>query len=648
MHYYEIAISKIFRAGAELLTYSSQIILNTGHIVLVEVGSKQIVGIVIKKVDKPKYPTKQVISLIEKTPIPEALINLIYWISSYYVASLASVIQTALPSGITKKRNKKTITQKRITRERTNILFNDDQLSVLSSIESYNDGTFLIQGVTGSGKTEVYIELAKRSISNSQSVIILVPEISLTSQIISEFSNHFDDLLVTHSKMTESERHKVWQEALNSKKPRIVIGPRSALFVPLPEIGLIVVDEAHEPSFKQDQTPKYSAIRASTMLGRFHNAKVILGSATPSVSDRFLAEKSNRPILVMSSIARKNSVPPDISLVDMTKKEYFKKHRFISDQLIDSIANNLKSNKQTLLFHNRRGSAHTTICYQCGWRAECPNCLLPLTLHSDNHHLRCHICDFRSVVPTSCPECKSVNIIHKGIGTKLVESEIIKLFPEAKIARFDADSKTDSTVNTRYQDLYDGTIDIAIGTQTIAKGLDLPHLRTVGIIQADAGLALPDFFTNERIFQLLTQVIGRVGRNEHKTNAIVQTYQPKHPSIQHSLSQDYESFYKKTITERHTALYPPFVYTMKLTCIYKTEATTVKNAKQFAEELKNNTNRKNVQIFGPTPAFYERHNGSYRWQLVLKSKKRQYLIDAINRVPTGKNWQVDIDPTSLL
>jgi primosomal protein N' (replication factor Y) len=249
-------------------------------------------------------------------------------------------------------------------------------------------------------------------------------------------------------------------------------------------------------------------------------------------------------------------------------------------------------------------------------------------------------------VPTSCPQCHGTDVIHKGVGTKLIEAELKKLFSKANIARFDADNKDDETINSRYADLYNGKIDIIIGTQVIAKGLDLPHLRTVGVIQADSGLALPDFGANERVFQLLSQVIGRVGRNEHQTNVIIQSYQPNHPSVINGIKQDYETFYTQTIKDRKKNLFPPFTHLLKLTCIYKTESATIKNTQRVAKELRNKIHP-SVQILGPTPAFYERQYNNYRWQLVLKSPKRQYLADVIKFLPAS-HWQSELDPTSLL
>ncbi len=646
MHYYEVAPNNIIRAGSESFTYASTDPLLVGQIVLVEVGKKQIIGLVLREVSEPSYATKPVISIIEQAPIPTQLVKLALWLSGYYVTPLAVVLQTTLPNGLLKKRRPQNQANSITKRDRTNILFNKEQSETIATLAKYDDGTFLLQGITGSGKTEIYINIAKQAITDNKSVIIIIPEIALTSQIISELSNHFSDILATHSKMTEAARHLVWAEALNSQTPRIIIGPRSALFAPLKNIGAIIIDEAHEPSLKQDQAPKYSALRVATMLGRFHNAKVIFGSATPSVADRFLAERSMRPILKLTSLARTGSIKPIVTLVDMTKRSNFSNHRFLSNELINQITKTIQLGKQVLIFHNRRGSTSTTLCKDCGWMAQCPKCFLPLTLHADKHRLSCHICGYNSDIPTSCPNCHSTDIIHKGIGTKLIESELRKLFPDTNIARFDADNTNDEAINSRYDDLYSGVIDIAIGTQVVAKGLDLPHLRTIGVIQADAGLAIPDFNTNERTFQLLAQVIGRVGRNEHETQVIVQSYQPTHPSIKYGLTQDYESFYDHTLNERKKGLFPPFTHLLKLTCIYKTEADAIKNSKKLAQELRDKAD-KSVRILGPAPAFYERQHDTYRWQLILKSPKREYLIDILKLVP-ATHWQSELDPTSLL
>jgi primosomal protein N' (replication factor Y) len=646
MHYYEVAPNQIVRPGHDVFTYHSDDALTNGQIIAIEVGKKQMIGIVIRSVSKPTYVTKPIGSVLEEIALPGQLIKLAAWLSKYYATPLALVLQTLLPSGLQKTRRQRSKRIELFRRNRTNIVFNKEQAAAIKSILASEPGTLLLQGITGSGKTEVYIEIAKRTIKQSKSVIVLVPEIALTSQIVAEFANHFEDILIVHSTMSEAERHMTWREALTSTTPRVVIGARSALFTPLPHIGAIIVDESHEPSYKQEQAPRYSALRAATMLGRFHDAHIIFGSATPAITDRYLAEQSSRPILRLTKSARDNRTAPIVTLVDMTKRENFNGPRFLSKQLLLAIEDTLAMGKQALIFHNRRGSASSTLCENCGWTAECPNCFVPLTLHSDQHLLRCHICNYQTKVPTECPVCHHVDIIHKGIGTKLIETELRKLYPHANIARFDADNDNKQTVNARYNELYSGEIDIAIGTQVVAKGLDLPHLRTVGVIQADSGLALPDFSSSERTFQLLAQVVGRVGRNEHASQVIVQSYQPSHPSVTYGLAQDYDSFYDFAIKERKKALFPPFTHLLKLTCVYKTEAASIRGAQSLAKELRLKIH-KDVTILGPTPAFYERQHDNYRWQLILKSPKREYLIQALESVPTS-HWQSDLDPTSLL
>ncbi|MBC7868955.1 primosomal protein N' [Candidatus Saccharibacteria bacterium] len=646
MHYYEVAPNQIVRPGSSVFTYASKQPLSIGQIVLVEVGKKHMVGVIIRTTKQPSYPTKPIVSVIEQTPLPAQLLDLATWLSEYYVAPLASVLQALLPRGLQKTRRPRTKTAPHASRARTNIVFNTEQQQVIEAVKTTSPGTFLLQGITGSGKTEVYIEIAKRAINNGKSAIILVPEIALTSQILAEFSHHFEDILIVHSTITEAERHITWKEALDSADPRVVIGARSALFTPLKNIGAIIVDEAHEPSYKQEQSPRYSALRAATILGRFHKAPVILGSATPSVSDRYLAEQSHRPILTLTKAARERTLPPTVSLVDMTKRANSGGHRFLSKQLLTQLETTLAEGKQALIFHNRRGSASTTLCENCGWTAQCPHCYIPLTLHSDRHHVRCHICNYQQTVPTSCPDCGHVDIIHKGFGTKLIETELKKLFPKAAIARFDADNDPKETVNARYGELYSGAIDIAIGTQVIAKGLDLPELRMVGVIQADSGLALPDFSASERTFQLLAQVVGRVGRNEHATQVVVQSYQPAHPSVVCGLAQDYESFYTYALKERKKGLFPPFTHLLQLTCIYKSETAAIRNAQLVARDLRNKLHN-DITILGPTPAFYERQRDTYRWQLTLKSPSREHLINALGFVPTT-HWQSELDPTSLL
>ena len=648
MKFYEVAPLKIVRAGNGVFTYHSEdSSVAVGQVVFIPVGSKEMQGLIISEVDRPTYETKAILSIIETAPVPKSLIDTALWLADYYTTHLATVLQTVLPRGLDKKRRAVAeTTARKSIRTRTQKVLNAEQAAAVTSILSQPEGTTLLQGVTGSGKTEVYKTLAKEALDKGRSTIVLVPEISLTSQLVDEFSQEFSNTVITHSQMTEAQRHTVWSKVLKSVEPIVVVGPRSALFMPVPNLGLVVVDEAHEPSYKQESAPRYSALRAATILGRNAKARVIFGSATPLVSDRYVAEVHGTPIVTLSTRARTEAKATTVTVADMTKREQFKQHRFLSDTLLKEIAHNLKHSQQTLIFHNRRGSASTTLCENCGWTAECARCFVPFVLHTDTHTLQCHVCGTTERIPTACPTCNDASIIHKGIGTKLIESELQRLFPKAKIARFDSDNTKTETVASRYGDLYSGDIDILIGTQVVAKGLDLPKLRTVGVIQADSGLSLPDFAASERAFQLLAQVVGRVGRDERATTVVVQTYQPGSPVIKFGTAQDYEGFYSHTLAERKHSGFPPFCYILQLTNVYKTEAAAVRNAQALARELRQKL-PKSVEILGPTPAFYERKHDTYRWQLILKSAKRTELTEALKHLPPT-HWQSELDPQSLL
>jgi primosomal protein N' (replication factor Y) len=645
MNYYEVSPVGIVRQDSASFTYASEEPLAIGTIVRIEIGKKEKNGVVIATVKQPSYATKNITHTIETTPLPKELVTLASWLGSYYGTHLGVVWQTLLPRGVDKKRRNRQPAVYEPLRDRTHFVLNTTQQSALRQIETMSPGSAILHGVTGSGKTAVYIEAAKRAVENGKSVIVLTPEIGLTSQLVDDFSQHFNDILLTHSRQTEAERHTTWQRALTADTPHIAIGPRSALFMPLSDIGLIIIDEAHEPSYKQEQSPRYSALRAASILAKEHTAKLILGSATPLVTDYYTALQAKRPIITMPETAR-TTTPPVISLIDMTKRDTFKRHRFLSDTLLDSLEATFAAGNQALIFHNRRGSSSITLCDNCGWQAGCPRCFIPLTLHADTHELRCHICGLTDRVPTSCPSCGDANIIHKGIGTKLIEAELRKLFPDKTIVRFDGDSDDATSIQANYKALYSGEIDLIIGTQVVAKGLDLPHLRTVGIVQADAGLGLPDYSSSERTFQLLAQAIGRVGRSEHQTSVVVQSYQPTHPAVTIGLAQDYAGFYDYALRERRRADFPPYTFLLKLTCVYKTEAAAVRNARTLARDLRAKL-PPSIELLGPTPAFYERQHDTYRWQLTLKSSNRSSLIDVLTYVPTT-HWQYELDPISLL
>lgn len=644
MRYYEVSPFKVTHRLNSVLTYASPEKLAVGQLVSVEVGAKTVASVVTREVKQPDFDTKSIGGIIERTALPTPLVKLNAWLSEYYATHPVHVWRTMLPSGLMKQRRKSAHhNPPSSTRSKQSFALNSDQGAAVKTILEAKQGTHLLHGITGSGKTAVYIELAKQTVATGRSVIILVPEIALTSQLVADFTPFFPEVHVTHSTMTEANRHTLWQAVLNADTPQIIIGPRSALFMPVKELGLIVIDECHEPAFKQEQSPRYSALRAAAVLSKFAGAKLVLGSATPSVTDYYLASEA-KAVVELSTLARTNAVKPSVSLVDMTKRDNFSRSSFLSNSLLDSLTETLASGHQALLFHNRRGSAPVTLCESCGWSATCPRCFTPLTLHADEYRLRCHLCNHTERIPTSCPSCHAADIIHKGIGTKRVEEEVRRLFPEARIVRFDGD--TEAGVEKEYQALYDGEIDIIIGTQVIAKGLDLPHLRFVGVIQADSGLALPDYQSSERVFQLISQVTGRVGRNEHASRVVIQSYQPTHPSVEFGIAQDYVGFYDWCLTERRRAYFPPFCYLLRLTAVYKTEAGAVRASRALMATLRKSLPA-SVSILGPAPAFYERLRDTYRWQIILKSPKRSDLVKALELLPP-KGWQSELDPVNLL
>ena len=645
MKYYLIAPAKTFHSSDNLLTYSSETPLKIGQIVEIPLGRQSTIGIVVKNTTQPDFDTKSITKIIYEQPLPKKLVDALFWLSSYYRCPLSTVIQAALPRGITKNRRGKLLEAPNITPIDNPL--NSAQRAAISAIEENPANTILLHGITGSGKTNIYIELCARTLAKNQSVILLVPEIALTSQLVRNFQQHFKNITLLHSNLTESLRHQLWEKILTDNQPQVIIGPRSALFAPVQDLGLIIIDEAHEPAYHQEQNPKYSA---SLLAGKL--AKTVLGTATPLISDYYLC-KSHNAVVEINQLAIESDKHTSISVIDLKDHSDFTKSRILSNQLIESIKASLANHTQSMLFHNRRGTAPMTICDKCGWQALCPNCFLPLVLHADAFQMRCHTCARNFPVPTACPECKNASIHHKGFGTKLIEDELHRLFPSAKIARFDMDTDDDLKLTKIYDEVYRGDYDIIVGTQMIAKGFDFPRLTTLGIVQADAGLSLPDFSSEERTFQLITQVIGRAKRGHQNSNIFIQSFQPDHPIISLASQSDYASFYNYLVQKRQQSKLPPYSFLLKLSVTYKTEAATVKNIRtlykkviQTAKQLQIPENR--IVVSPPMPAFHERTSTGYTWQLVIKAKSRQNLLDIFDHLPKNNYLHYDFDPISLL
>ena len=448
---------------------------------------------------------------------------------------------------------------------------------------------------------------------------------------------------VIHSKQTEVERQKIFDFLLLDDSPKIVIGPRSALFAPLSNLGLIIIDEEHESTYYQENTPKYSAIRVASKMAEICKCPCVLGSATPAIEDFYLAKKRGS-LVVLSEKAKKTALKPKVSIIDFKNRDEFSKNRYFSNSLLRSISNNLENGRQSLIFHNRRGSSPLTICDNCGEELLCPNCYLPLTLHVDAYEMRCHTCGYQAKVPSNCPHCGGASLIHKGFGTKLLENELSRLFPKARVRRFDADNKKGEGLEAVYSSVRDGDVDILVGTQTLAKGLDLPLLATVGVVQADAGLSLPDFSAEERVFQLITQVIGRVGRgHSSKAEVFIQTFRPEHPVLNFAITEDYLGFSEYLLKQRAKSGFPPFSFVAKLSATAKTEATVLKKVRGAYKLLLTNPK---LLVSPPMPAFHERNSRGFIWEITIRCKSRKVLSEALSWL--DGDFKVSLDPPSLL
>ena len=641
MFYYLVWVRSNRYHSDKPLTYSSEIDLSAGQIVQVGLQNSTVVGFILVKTTKPTFKTKNISVIYDLPPIPINLMKLAQWLKDYYPAPLGIIAQQVLPAKIPIDSN--IPTQNNLATDTSSLpKLNQDQAKALDVMQ--DSGTYILHGRTGSGKTRIYIEEAITTINKGQSVIVLSPEIGLSSQLYENFKKIFNDRVITiHSRQTPKQRLESWLRCLKSDIPIIVIGPRSAVFSPLGNIGLIVVDEMHDSAYKQEQSPHYQTIRVASSLANITKSKLILGSATPSVNDYYLAEQKERPIIKLNELAKGASEKVDIKIIDLKNKDLFGASYLLSDELIASIKQSLIDKEQSLIFLNRRGTSRLILCERCSWEALCPNCNLPLIYHGDLHQLRCHVCGYKvNKLPAFCPNCGSDSIIYTTIGTKAVVDEVQSLFTNARVRRFDTDNLKAETIGETYKSIVAGEVDILIGTQQLAKGFDLPKLSTVGILQADTNLFIPDYTSEEKGFQLITQVLGRIGRGHIKGRAVIQTFNTENPILKSAINQDYDSFYMKEIFDRERYKFPPFYSLLKISC----KRASSKSAEAACKKLKSLIANSSIRIDGPAPSFHEKIEGKYQWQIVVKSTNRSNLLEVIKKLPNG--WTYDIDPSNLL
>jgi primosomal protein N' (replication factor Y) len=516
----------------------------------------------------------------------------------------------------------------------------------------------LIRGVTGSGKTEVYLQAIEHALRQGKDSIVLVPEISLTPQTVERFRARFphQQITVLHSHLSEGERHDQWHKVRDGES-HIVIGARSAVFAPVQALGLIVVDEEHENTYKQEDAPRYNARDIAVMRGKFESAAVVLGSATPSLESFYNAQRGRYTLATLAQRVD-NKKMPIIRIIDMRQEAMRQKGMYVlSNKLRTAIEARLTKNEQTILFLNRRGYATHLFCPKCGYVAKCPNCSISLTYHRHAQELRCHLCEYIGQVPKVCPDpsCRDPAIRYSGMGTEKVESAIQKAFPKARVQRMDSDMMTRKTLYREILGAFRvGKIDILIGTQMIAKGLHFPNVTLVGIIYADMALHLPDFRASERTFQLLVQVAGRAGRGDVEGEVIVQSFTPFHPAVQYARQHDYVGFYDQEIEFRQELRYPPVTRMVCLTIRSRSENKAQFTAAALAKELEKQLAGKHVLMGGPTPAPLSRIQGCYRFQILLRTEQILRLTETLGKLlaafkaPEDVTVTVDVDPLSLL
>ena len=526
---------------------------------------------------------------------------------------------------------------------------------VIQSVKSRDSRPILLHGITGSGKTEVYLQAIALCLSQGLSALVLVPEISLTPQTVEHFKMRFqaDLIAVLHSHLSAGERHDEWHK-LNSGRARVAIGARSAVFAPVQRLGLIVVDEEHETSYKQEEAPRYHARDLAVVRAQLDQCAILLGSATPSLESYQNAKTGKYRLVQLNSRVDDRQLPL-IRVIDM-RQEYLKQKHvpLISGSLANAIETRLAKKEQTILFLNRRGFATSLICNQCGFVCECPNCSVALTFHQGENRLKCHLCGHIALAPRKCPKCSDSSIRYAGYGTEKVESAVQKIFPSATVARMDADSMTrKDAYRTILQAFRTGKIDILVGTQMIAKGLDFPNVTLVGIINADVGLHMPDFRAGERTFQLLTQVAGRAGRGDMAGEVYVQSSTPFSPSIQFARHHNFEGFWEQEIDFRERCDYPPFLHLLMVHIRSEHQRRAEFTAETIHRRLSEKLDQ-GVTLHPVVPAPIERSKGYYRYQILLRTKSIRRLSKSVRSIierltfPDDVHVSVDVDPYQVL
>jgi primosomal protein N' (replication factor Y) len=584
--------------------------------------------------------------------VTDGLLMLIKWISHYYMSSPGLALKNIVPLillSMKRPGRPRIVYEKEINRAKA-IRLNRHQEKALDEINKAGEGVFLLHGVTGSGKTEVYIQAIK-SLPENREAIVLVPEIAITAQMIDRFRSHFgDDVVFFHSGLSDGERLRHWW-SMRRGEVKVVLGVRSAVFAPFQNLGLIIVDEEHESSYKQFEGLRYNARDVAIARAEIEGIKVILGSATPSLETYYNAMKGRFHYLELPR--RVDNRPlPHVEIIDMTKEP--KKTWIFSEKLIEALKENNLRGHQSLLLLNRRGYSPYLICTDCGYTYKCNICSITLTYHKDTKTLKCHYCGSYKYPDSTCPECKGVRMKYAGIGTQRLEEELVRLIPEFRLRRMDRDTTAKKLSHYRMiKEMENRKIDVLLGTQMVAKGHDLPHVTLAGIVSADIAMNIPDFRSAERAFQLFTQLAGRAGRGEVPGNVYIQTYESGHYVFEFVRRNDYRGFFEKELSLREDLNYPPFSRLIRIIINFKDKNGINSTIHGLSERVKS-MDTDGVDILGPSSAPIERIRNVYRWHLILKGKdslllrqKASVILDYLDKIK-GIRVDIDIDPVNLL
>ncbi|MGL9999958.1 primosomal protein N' [Enterococcus sp. DIV1444a] len=528
--------------------------------------------------------------------------------------------------------------------------------TILQSVQEQQSQTYLLEGITGSGKTEVYLQVIAEVLNQGKTAIMLVPEISLTPQMVQRFKSRFGEhVAVMHSGLSQGEKYDEWRK-IERGEAEVVVGARSAIFAPIENIGVIIIDEEHEASYKQEETPRYHARDLAIWRSEYHHCPVVLGSATPSLESRARAQKNVYQRLRLTQRANQAATLPTIDVVDMRQEVENGNVSSFSMSLQEKLQERLEKNEQSVLLLNRRGYSSFVMCRDCGYVLPCPNCDISLTLHMDSKTMKCHYCGHEERIPYRCPNCGQDKIRYYGTGTQKVEEELQTLLPDSRILRMDVDTTRRKGAHEKILRTFgEGQVDILLGTQMIAKGLDFPNVTLVGVLNADTALNLPDFRSSERTFQLLTQVSGRAGRAEKPGEVIIQSFNPEHYAIQLAKAQDYEDFYTKEMYIRHRGDYPPYYFTVQITASHPEENEAAKQMFQIATKLKQGLSPQAI-LLGPTPNAIMRVNNRYFYQVIIKYKQepmlqpllKEILTDTQRATARGLKLSIDAEPMNFI